>query len=365
MKKMSLWCHALLNPLLAPLSLTRTQAARSQQLMYCVGGGPTIEAAKVGLSIHVLCRSSTARGLREAEKLVEALLVEGESASRGSNDGLHFTQVFVSTSPPQCGHGGMMGAPQQPPSWAAFCREPARLIDSVVLLAGEAERVLADARWFLTHERWYAQRGINYRRAFLFSGPPGTGKTSLVSAVAGELKLPIYVLRLGCAGISDEALHTLLNTTQPRSAIVIEDVDAAFAPIGSAPGSDHGSGGGLTFFGLLNALDGVATPRSRLLFLTTNHVAALPPALIRPGRVDVHVAFKLARAHFLHCFHSRVSHAACGCRPRGSRRRGFSCASSAKIRPPRFHTRSTCAAGRTSLPTRCRVAPLWRACKLR
>ena len=43
----------------------------------------------------------------------------------------------------------------------------------------------------------------------------------------------------------------------------------------------------LTFSGLLNALDGVAASEERLLFMTTNHVDRLDPALIRPGRVDV------------------------------------------------------------------------------
>ena len=42
----------------------------------------------------------------------------------------------------------------------------------------------------------------------------------------------------------------------------------------------------LTFSGLLNALDGVASSEERILFMTTNHVDRLDPALIRPGRVD-------------------------------------------------------------------------------
>jgi chaperone BCS1 len=44
----------------------------------------------------------------------------------------------------------------------------------------------------------------------------------------------------------------------------------------------------VTFSGLLNALDGVASSEERIIFMTTNHYASLDPALIRPGRVDVH-----------------------------------------------------------------------------
>jgi chaperone BCS1 len=43
----------------------------------------------------------------------------------------------------------------------------------------------------------------------------------------------------------------------------------------------------VTFSGLLNALDGVASAEERIIFMTTNHVDRLDPALIRPGRVDL------------------------------------------------------------------------------
>ena len=43
----------------------------------------------------------------------------------------------------------------------------------------------------------------------------------------------------------------------------------------------------MTFSGLLNALDGVASAEERILFMTTNHIERLDPALIRPGRIDV------------------------------------------------------------------------------
>jgi chaperone BCS1 len=50
----------------------------------------------------------------------------------------------------------------------------------------------------------------------------------------------------------------------------------------------------VTFSGLLNALDGVAATEERIVFMTTNHLERLDPALIRPGRVDVQVQVGLA-----------------------------------------------------------------------
>ena len=77
--------------------------------------------------------------------------------------------------------------------------------------------IVDDARAFLRLERWYAERGIPYRRGYLLHGAPGSGKTSLVRAVAGELRLPVYQLPLSGAGVDDEAFHRLLRGTARRS----------------------------------------------------------------------------------------------------------------------------------------------------
>ncbi len=153
---------------------------------------------------------------------------------------------------------------------------------------------------------------------------PGSGKTSLITAIAGELRLPVYVLRLQNADLDDDALCALLNTTAPRAAVLLEDVDAAFAPLSAAAASAVPAAPaaapavlsglevprtrrGVTFSGLLNALDGMGAAESRLLFMTTNHLKALPPALVRDGRVDVPILFDFAdaeqAARLFHHFH--------------------------------------------------------------
>lgn len=163
-----------------------------------------------------------------------------------------------------------------------------RPIESVVLEKGLKERILDDVRSFLRARTWYLDRGIPYRRGYLLYGPPGTGKSSFIQALAGELDFNIAILNLSERGITDDRLNHLLSNLPPRTIILLEDADAAFSNRTQA--DEHGyRGATVTFSGLLNALDGVASAEERIMFLTTNHVDRLDDALVRPGRVDMAV----------------------------------------------------------------------------
>ena len=131
----------------------------------------------------------------------------------------------------------------------------------------------------------YIDRGIPYRRGYLMHGPPGCGKSSFVAALAGELGYDICVLNLSDSGLTDDRLSHALSTTPPTSLVLLEDIDAAF--VQRSANDRGGRQSHVTFSGLLNALDGVAAGEERILFMTTNHLDRLDPALIRPGRVDV------------------------------------------------------------------------------
>lgn len=164
-----------------------------------------------------------------------------------------------------------------------------RPLSSVVLAEGVKERLVADLKAFLEARAWYLDRGIPYRRGYLLHGPPGTGKSSFIQAVAGEFDFSIAILNLSERGLTDDRLMHLLINVPPRTVVVLEDVDAAFTNRRLQADEDGYRGANVTFSGLLNALDGVASAEERIVFLTTNHMDRLDPALIRPGRVDVTV----------------------------------------------------------------------------
>jgi chaperone BCS1 len=166
-----------------------------------------------------------------------------------------------------------------------------RPLASVVLKAGQGEALLADLQRFFSGQKRYARLGIPWRRGYLLYGPPGTGKTSLVTALASELRLNVCTLSLASPIVTDEKIHTLLAAVPQRSLLLIEDVDAFFSEREAAHAQVR-----LSFSGFLNALDGVATQEGTVLFMTTNHIERLDPALIRAGRIDEQLELSWADA---------------------------------------------------------------------
>merc|ERR1711909_53800 len=103
-----------------------------------------------------------------------------------------------------------------------------RPLDSVVLDTGVSERIVQDVREFVSSVTWYRDRGIPYRRGYLLHGPPGCGKTSFITALAGELEYSICVLNLSDRAMSDDRLQHRLADAPENSIVLLEDIDAAF-----------------------------------------------------------------------------------------------------------------------------------------
>jgi energy-coupling factor transporter ATP-binding protein EcfA2 len=177
---------------------------------------------------------------------------------------------------------------------------PSRPLSTVIVDGGIKEALCEDAIRFLGAERWYVGKGIPYRRGVLLYGPPGCGKTSLVTALAGHLRLPIVFVPLNDKHMDDAYLMEILSEAPRDSIVLIEDIDSALR---RGPASKEELQQEMilrygrmpvTFSGLLNAIDGVGAQEGRLLFMTTNHIDRLDEALIRPGRVDA--KFHLGKA---------------------------------------------------------------------
>ncbi|KAF9571241.1 hypothetical protein EC968_000837 [Mortierella alpina] len=171
-------------------------------------------------------------------------------------------------------------------AWRRTKSRPKRPLDTIVMDPKLKDYIVNDAKEFFASESWYAERGLPFRRGLLLYGSPGTGKTSFIHALAGELGLNIYVVNLSSKNLTDDTLSELVSDTPSRCLLLIEDVDAAFVQRESKDAAT-----GITFSGLLNSVDGVSAQEGRMLCMTTNHLDRLDEALIRPGRVDVRARF--------------------------------------------------------------------------
>jgi chaperone BCS1 len=175
-------------------------------------------------------------------------------------------------------------------SWGERMQRLPRPPESVVLKDGLLDDLIADCRRFLNNRPWYLQRGIPYRRGYLLHGPPGTGKSSAVVAIASALRMDIALLNVNTLGLDDNDLSDRLAQVPPNAIVLIEDIDCAFS--GRKAGEEKTTR--ITFSGLLNAIDGVAAGEGRILFATTNHPERLDAALVRPGRIDRQIEIGLA-----------------------------------------------------------------------
>ncbi|KAF8505056.1 P-loop containing nucleoside triphosphate hydrolase protein [Gautieria morchelliformis] len=179
-----------------------------------------------------------------------------------------------------------------------------RPLDSLLLDKNTITSLLDDAREFLSAKTWYTKAGIPHRRGYLLHGPPGTGKTSTIYTVAGELGLELFVLSLSSKSMDDTRLARAVSFLPTRAILVLEDIDCAFPSRSDWDGDEFRAKpwhlpnkprtSQVTMSGILNMLDGIGSEEGKIFFATTNHIDRLDPALIRPGRIDVRIEYRFA-----------------------------------------------------------------------
>ncbi|TYI95135.1 hypothetical protein E1A91_D02G256700v1 [Gossypium mustelinum] len=150
--------------------------------------------------------------------------------------------------------------------------------------------IMEDLERFVKRKDYYRRVGKAWKRGYLLYGPPGTGKSSLIAAMANYLNFDIYDLELTDIHTNSD-LRRVLIATGNQSILVVEDIDCglelhdrqtepqpnvAIKPKRSSQ---------VSFLNYRLKCCG----DERIIVFTTNHKDRLDPALLRPGRMDVHI----------------------------------------------------------------------------
>ncbi|KAM3694342.1 hypothetical protein ACJW31_07G050900 [Castanea mollissima] len=188
-------------------------------------------------------------------------------------------------------------------AWRSVNLEHPATFEKLAMEPELKKMVKDDLDRFVRTKELYKKVGKAWKRGYLIYGPPGTGKSSLIAAMANHLKFNIYDLNLS-SRLSDLQLRKILLSTSNRSILAIEDIDRA-AELNDRERRDEL----FTLSGLLNIIDGLwsSCGDERIIVFTTNHKDRLDPALLRPGRIDLHVhmsyctmdGFKLLTSNYL------------------------------------------------------------------
>ena len=173
--------------------------------------------------------------------------------------------------------------------WKTLSKLPKRDINTIDLPKKDIKYILDDINVFYSNEKEYTRLGIPWKRNYLLEGPPGTGKTSLIYAIASHFDLDVYIINLG-PKVDDSVYMKVVSKLPKKAILVLEDLDALFVD----RKKNDSSKSLVSFSGILNVLDGMARKRGLITFLTTNYKNRLDKALIRPSRIDFILSFKEA-----------------------------------------------------------------------
>jgi mitochondrial chaperone BCS1 len=172
-----------------------------------------------------------------------------------------------------------------------------RPIESLFLPKEQKDSIFSCINWWVNNKQWYKQNGVPYKLGILLYGDPGTGKSSLVWAIASYLKRSIYSLNPSALA-SETSLIKAMSNIEPGSIVLIEDIDRTTVELNQISGltqtiCESGKLTKVSMSCILNAIDGVSSVDNRILIVTTNNINQLDPALIRKGRIDKKFEIKL------------------------------------------------------------------------
>lgn len=162
--------------------------------------------------------------------------------------------------------------------------------DRVVLDPTLTRLVRDDFETFLQREAWFKRHRLPFRRGYLFYGPPGNGKTSVLRVMASHPMISAHSLDFSNKDLRNAALTAVFEEAShdAPSLVIFEDLDRLYGKTDTGDNRTE-----ITLQHLLNCLDGLAEYEGVIVVATANDPTALDPAILRrPGRFDRTVPFR-------------------------------------------------------------------------
>ncbi|XP_065860105.1 AAA-ATPase At2g46620 [Euphorbia lathyris] len=157
--------------------------------------------------------------------------------------------------------------------------------ETIAMESDLKNKLKSDLDSFLKAKQYYHRLGRVWKRSYLLYGPSGTGKSSFVAAMANFLEYNVYDIDLSKV-TDDSDLRMLLLQTTSKSVIVVEDLDRFLLDKIT----------GVSLSGVLNFMDGILNSccaEEKIMVFTMSNKDLIDPAILRPGRIDVHIHFPL------------------------------------------------------------------------
>jgi cell division protease FtsH len=169
--------------------------------------------------------------------------------------------------------------------------KPATTFDDVAGV-DEAKQELTEVVEFLKYPEKFSTLGARIPRGVLLVGPPGTGKTMLARAVAGEAGVPFFSISGSefvemFVGVGASRVRDLFDQAKRNAPCIvfIDEIDAVGRQRGAGLGGSHDERE-QTLNQILVEMDGFDTGTNVIVLASTNRPDVLDPALLRPGRFD-------------------------------------------------------------------------------
>lgn len=160
-----------------------------------------------------------------------------------------------------------------------------RPMDTIFLDNGAKERIINHLNKWIDNEDIYKKRGLPFKTGILLHGIPGTGKSSLASAIATYLGcnlISIDTTKFDCINIAE--VSDSINADDDRYVILIDEIDTIFTSRNDEKASDKAKENTSK---LLSFLDSQHSPDNVVFVATTNYLKKLDDAVIRKGRFDL------------------------------------------------------------------------------